>query len=151
MRALGRALGVSQTAANRYTQNPTWPFGPGPWKNTDVPAMERWRDALPGRVDLDERGSAREDEVTLTDAKIRNLKASAMDREFKLLVQRKKYHSTDDCKRRRLAAIHHAKQELLAIPDGLPVDEDIKTLVQERIEEVLTRFANGYGSGDEAT
>lgn len=147
LRALGKALGVSHITAREYTLHAEWRFGKGPWKQSLLPAMRGWRDALPGRIQQNagEREGARQ--KTLTDVKIEKGIADTQGKRLATAILAKKFHNAEECLRRRLNALHRHKEDLYDMVEGLPVDEPTRQIVRDRIEMLLSELSS-YSAAD---
>ncbi len=150
-KALGKSLAVSNKTAWEYVANPTWPFGNGPWKLADVPAMLKWQAALPGRQQSNAIEKAAGGQRDLTEARIDMTRASAQAKRLDTAIKAKKFHNAEDCLIRRMHAIHQHKQDLYAMADGLPVDEEVKSLVRGGIDRLLTELKTRYAPTDKPT
>jgi len=154
IRQLAEAVKRSHVAVGRWVKRDDWTFGRGPWRVSQVPAIVAWaKRELAENPANDERtsraGGSGEDQaeslrqlspLKKIDAALKLSRKSRVD--FDLDVDKGVYHRVDECRRQRLRQIHEVKTALMNMPDGLPVDTDVKTMIKGRVLEILRKWSS---------
>lgn len=144
-RELAALVGASHVAVSKWIRRDDWPFGAGPWKETQIAQVLQWKASTLSPANLPSVETAGNVDVRSlhplkkADLKLKIERGKILERVNKLGDQ--EYHSVADCDARRLAQIEAAKNELLAVADGLPFETDVKSLVRNRILGALTRLS----------
>ncbi|HEX8911073.1 MAG TPA: hypothetical protein VF796_01855 [Humisphaera sp.] len=152
-RELAAVVGVSHTAVNAWLRHPAWAFGRGPWRASDVIRVKDWRARelaeQPGADDAGGDGGGGGADPSKLSIKTKadvQLKITRNRRlVFDLEVLQGRYHAVGECEVRRVRAAAQLRQDLLQLPDSLPVDPDVRSMIRGRVIEVLTRYAKGLG------
>jgi hypothetical protein len=157
LRGLAKLLGVTHTAVGKWMIDPRWQFGGGPWRKSQVAAIEIWRAnelmERPTRRDManDAFGAAAGEPTSLeslspskkADIALKIKRREVLD--FALQIQKGKYHDVEPCRQARRRAIHEVKQALLDLPNSITTDEGTRTIIRGRVIELLRRFAKAMG------
>lgn len=141
-RELGELLGTSHVAVSKWIKRPEWKFGPGPWKVSQLPAIQKWRElnlapanvATPESTDVSQLPPLKKAKL-----KIDIERGKLLEHANKLNAS--EYHKVADCDARHLEQITDARRRLLAVADGLPFEADVKALVKNRILQALQALA----------
>ena len=149
IRDLAKLVGLSHAAVGKWLRHAEWKFGAGPWSAADVTRIRAWASNVLSENRAESPGKTSEPAtMNLKDLPISkqidaSLKLSRKARlDYDLKVDRGEYHLVDDCKRSRLRQIHEVKTALLNMPDGLPVDADVKIMIKGRVLEILRKWAS---------
>jgi len=127
--ALAKALGCKQPQVSGYIRRKDWPFGKGPWKPGQIPAIQRWRadNLKPGAPEKPKAGDTRTSKLReeKLDAEVRKLRAQADEAETALARERGK-----------LIPVEEVKAEWTKI--GQRIRNELQNLASSIVPDALT-------------
>jgi predicted DNA-binding transcriptional regulator AlpA len=139
-RELGTALGVSHVAVSGWMKDDRWSFPRTfPIKRELLPAIIAWKDSelRPASEPGANRVTNPDDLSAQGKAKFAKTMAEAQIKQFQLKLMKDQYHRVDDCRARSVQQFAVLKNGLRAIPNSLPFEADVKSMVLGRIDAWL--------------
>lgn len=141
VRDLGGRLGLSGPAAANWVNHAEWPFGRGPWPAIEVDLMARWiREAntssnAASRPEVTDGENDPKKLPLLARAKFKKIVRETEGIEIRNKVLNGEYVEKAEVEADYLRKFETIKRRMLAMPNRLPFDEQMKEVVRRHVRE----------------
>lgn len=159
VRALARAVKRDESAVRKWLKNPDWPFGSGPWKESQLALIKAWAQTnlAPNMATEDVMGTSNggDGSSKMHQAKLLVLIERARAMKFERELREGKYHPVETCMERRVRQIRAFREALqivgMRLAPGLVgcSANQIEEAINNELRTICEEFASGTRGQEE--